>query len=419
VIRLVVAALALGGCHYVFELEDRSDAGTDAKPDGPEGPAGALDKSFAGRGWYTVGVAPSYGHAVAVAASSAVTAAGYVDMSGTNHCLAVQLDAIGAPTSFGIQTFPFSGCVANAVAIDDSAKVVLAGTSNEVDLLVARRLAQGPPDVTFAGGGVYTFDGGLREFGEDLALVGDKILVVGGGRQEGMSSETVLTLQLDANGVLDPGWNGVGVSRPVNEVQTSALGVAVGPNIAIAGTSEFRAVVVRMTPDGLADGSFGSGGIQSVGAGAMPFYAYGIAQRPDGRVIAGVQQVLGPVEIRSSVVALDASGMLDPEFNNGNPLVIDFGTTAKLAQIALQPDGKLVVAATIGLAGDSEIGLARVTVDGQLDPTFGEAGIVRSRPQPDASYDVNELVFGGNRIVIAGTEMRFGVPHLYIARYLP
>ena len=201
--------------------------------------------------------------------------------------------------------------------------------------------------------------------------------------------------------------------------ETAGISLAARPDILIAGTTQYFGAVVRMTAVGELDPLFGSAGLQRLGDNAVRNVAYGIAQRANGSMIVGVQRLVGATT-NTDVFALDASGMPDPSFNNGAPLTIDFGVSAQVVQLALQDDGKIVVAATLEGATHNEIGLARVTAAGTLDATFGVGGIVSSRPEGTASYQVEDVVFAADRIVVVGTQTELnGSPVLFIARYLP
>src|SRR5262249_33105391 len=83
-----------------------------------------------------------------------------------------------------------------------------------------------------------------------------------------------------------------------------------------------------------------------------------------------------------------AAGALDPGFGAGGQVLADFGREVYPSSgLAVQPDGKIVVAATVQsdpfagvIAGRSnlDILLARYNADGTLDPTFGDGGRVVS-----------------------------------------
>jgi uncharacterized delta-60 repeat protein len=74
-----------------------------------------------------------------------------------------------------------------------------------------------------------------------------------------------------------------------------------------------------------------------------------------------------------------ASGAVDPTFNGGAPVVLDFGTGAseKLTGVLVQSDKKLVAFGYSFSGGvDDRSLLARVNPDGSLDGTFGTGGKV-------------------------------------------
>ena len=62
-------------------------------------------------------------------------------------------------------------------------------------------------------------------------------------------------------------------------------------------------------------------------------------------------------------------GMLDPGFGSGGKVLTDFGSSDDLAEaVALQPDGKIVVAGLSAVNGDTyATALARYNSDGSLD----------------------------------------------------
>jgi uncharacterized delta-60 repeat protein len=76
-------------------------------------------------------------------------------------------------------------------------------------------------------------------------------------------------------------------------------------------------------------------------------------------------------------VVAAAPGDLDVSFGQGGIVVTDFGGTDVAAAVAIQPDGKLVVAGRSNVGGNASFALARYNRnDGGLDPTFGNGGLV-------------------------------------------
>jgi uncharacterized delta-60 repeat protein len=70
-----------------------------------------------------------------------------------------------------------------------------------------------------------------------------------------------------------------------------------------------------------------------------------------------------------------APGDLDPSFGRGGLVRTELGSPNGASAIGLQPDGRIVV---VGERSDSTLGVARYTADGHLDPSFADGGIGRA-----------------------------------------
>ena len=87
-----------------------------------------------------------------------------------------------------------------------------------------------------------------------------------------------------------------------------------------------------------------------------------------------------PRRFRPAVQALEdrsvpaAIGSLDPTFGNAGKLTLNFGPNDVLNAMAVQSDGKVVVAGTTG-NGTGDFVVARILANGALDPSFGSNGI--------------------------------------------
>jgi uncharacterized delta-60 repeat protein len=96
-------------------------------------------------------------------------------------------------------------------------------------------------------------------------------------------------------------------------------------------------------------------------------------------------------------------------FGSGGKVVISFGSSASVHQLAIQSDGRIVLA---GVAGaPSQFGLARLNSNGSLDSSFGTGGKLTVNPSGVKrgsgtawSVAIQRLpaVVGEERIVVAG-----------------
>lgn len=105
------------------------------------------------------------------------------------------------------------------------------------------------------------------------------------------------------------------------------------------------------------------------------------------------------------------AGDLDPTFGENGMVSTDFGPDGDGASaMAIQPDGKIVAAGEA--AYGAEFGLARYNPDGTLDVTFGDAGRVTTDIPPSGAYAM--AIQPDGKIVAAGGGRRFA-----LVRYRP
>ena len=142
------------------------------------------------------------------------------------------------------------------------------------------------------------------------------------------------------------------------------------------GTLAAAAVAVAAAPalaaPGDLDPAFGSGGIRLFGSQTVGMdVAKAMLVQPDGKLVIagsdGTQDFL--------VHRLHADGSPDRSFGGNGTVTADFaGRDDTITAIALQDDGKLVVAGRSAVGLDERPAVARLTAGGALDPLFGVGG---------------------------------------------
>lgn len=187
-------------------------------------------------------------------------------------------------------------------------------------------------------------------------------------------------------------------------------------------------------------GGFGSLGQVLVDIGASDSRANALGIQADGKlVVAGSAfqnadaLVLAPggkiVVVGSStadtnfaLARYNADGRLDTSFDGDGKVTTGFGGSASASAVALQTDGKLVVAGcgarAVGTAND--FALARYNANGSLDATFGTGGQVTTGfgPGGDCANAVAMMALGVNRIVVAGSTYNGSHNDFALARYV-
>lgn len=173
--------------------------------------------------------------------------------------------------------------------------------------------------------------------------------------------------------------------------------------------------VLRLTTAGLLDSTFGVDGIVRFSYDWFDSgddRAEAVAVLPDRRlVVAG--SIERPNGTDAAVAVLTPSGGLDGNFGAFGRYTFEFGVAGmsdKVRAVAVQGDGKILVAGSTGpdyLEADTEFGVARLRSTGTspLDPSFGYGGL-RIIPfdvggyQRDSATDI--ALDPQGRIVVAG-----------------
>jgi len=160
-------------------------------------------------------------------------------------------------------------------------------------------------------------------------------------------------------------------------------------------------VTVRGAP-GVIDTSFG-GGITTTPVGAGEDYANAVAVQADGKVIVAGSTALANGTFVSLVRHLRDGG-LDPGFGIAGKVVTQIGTRSDAAAaIALQPDGKIVVAGSSDqIATGLDFLVLRYNTNGSLDAGFGNGGTVTTAISNDTDRAWAVAIQADGKIVVAG-----------------
>ncbi len=279
-----------------------------------------------------------------------------------------------------------------------------------------------------ASNGSFAFPAGLVS-GSDYAVTvraqpvdPDQTCTVSNGN--GVIADTDVTdvavdcVTLPPEAHLDPAFGTDG------KVTTPGLGgaetVAIQPDskIVAAGPSS----LARYNSDGTLDSSFAQTGSLRTGISAgFLGDACDVALPPDGSiVVVGVKDNGSATGEDFAVQRYTASGTADPNFGTGGTVTTDFnGSTDRAYAVAVQPDGKIVVAghATNAARTGIDIALARYTSDGSLDPSFGTAGRVTTAIPGAASFGFAATLDHQGRIVLAARVSAGGGDEIGVARY--
>lgn len=179
-------------------------------------------------------------------------------------------------------------------------------------------------------------------------------------------------------------------------------GVAVqadGGIVAAGRIGDGDALVVRLTARGALDTTFGVAGVRRLDLGDTEI-AEAVAVQPDGKIV-----VAGFTYSHTNGVVwrLDSRGVLDAGFGVGGVAIIEGGADEYLHDVAIDSAGRIVVAGSSGTGSSSVMTVNRLDAHGRADPTFdGEDGAVSipSRGGLASAYGVD--VQADRKIVLTG-----------------
>ncbi|HEX4611208.1 MAG TPA: Ig-like domain-containing protein, partial [Urbifossiella sp.] len=311
--------------------------------------------------------------------------------------------------SFGTdgRAFPQLGCqgAPKAVAVQPDGSVLIAGISlgsSGEDFTISRLTSDGRLDSGFGTGGVVTFDLGGFDMPAAIALQPDGSVVVAGTANLDTSGDFAV-VRLTPAGHLDPSFGSGGIAKiDFGGTNDEAVGVAVQADgtILIGGDSNHAFAAVRLTSAGQLDPTFGTGGRVVDGTGPA-VTSHGMVIQSGGKIVLAGDSQSG---LTGEAVRFTAAGQLDPTFGTGGRAGAGFGALQVVNDVALQADGKLILAGTTGLT-NQDFAAARLTADGQPDPTFGTGGQTTIDFGAEDSV-ARVAVLPGGAIVLAGSKDR-------------
>jgi len=172
-------------------------------------------------------------------------------------------------------------------------------------------------------------------------------------------------------------------------------------------------LIARYNLDGTLDGTFGSNGIAAISL-ANSINATSVAVQADGKILVAGHIISNFTVYDMAVARLNANGVQDNTFGDNGIAIANFGSNSYGWDIALQSDGKIVVAGQLTV----DIAMARFNVNGNLDMSFGANGKVVTRIGTNSSAGSSVAIQSDGKILIGGrTLMGTGIFAAAAIRY--
>jgi uncharacterized delta-60 repeat protein len=400
-------------------------------------PAGALDLSFGTAGKTTTSFGPNNesAHAMAVQADGKIVVAGGTynnnsvldDFALARYNTDGTLDATFGSNGLVVTDLQQATDVVNAIAIQPDGKILAAGYSDNTfnyDFAVARYLPNGTLDNSFGTNGKVIKNFGSTDFGLAMALLPNGKIVVAGRAYNGQNGDFAL-VQLNPNGSFD---NSFGTAGAVlanlfgEDESANAIAIQSDGKIVLAGDRYANNVSVfaaaRFNSDGSLDPSFSGDGKQSTAIGTLSDVAYAVAIQTDGKIVLAGQSNTAAVSDFALVRYL-SDGSLDASFSGDGMLTTSPSNGGDYAySVAIQADGKILAGGwAAGSNSISDFTLVRYLSDGSLDAGFGNNGIVVTDFDTgnDKAY---AMVLHQGKILLAGSSDKNSQTAFALARFV-
>ncbi|MEH2210726.1 putative Ig domain-containing protein [Nostoc sp.] len=278
-----------------------------------------------------------------------------------------------------------------SIVVQDDGKIVVAGVSNS-NFAVVRYNSNGSLDSTFGTTGKVTTDFASTDIAYSIALQDDgKILVAG------VSSSNFAVVRYNSNGSLDSTFGTAGkVTTDLGSTDIAySIALQDDGKILVAGKRNNDFAVVRYNSNGNLDTSFGTAGKIITNLGTIDI-AYSIALQGDGKIlVAGVSS-----GSNFAVVRYNSNGSLDTSFGGTGKVITDIGTntTDTAYSVSVQADGKILLAGV----SSSNFAVVRYDSNGSLDTSFGGTGkVITNLGGTDIAYSVS--VQANGKIIVGGS----------------
>ncbi|MBL0044200.1 MAG: hypothetical protein IPP33_07305 [Flavobacteriales bacterium] len=137
--------------------------------------------------------------------------------------------------------------------------------------------------------------------------------------------------------------------------------------------------LVRLTEAGIVDSTFGTDGIAVTAFDDRSDIAFPVAVQPDGKiVVAGMSKIIGGNE-DFALARYYPDGGADSTFGtNGKVLTVITGGHDEVYALGVQSDGKILASGICTSGGNTDAVMVRYLTNGVRDASFGSNGIARN-----------------------------------------
>ena len=365
---------------------------------------GSLDNTFGIDGIVTTSFGP-YTQArlsdLALQADGKIVVIGYFDndqfpLNDTEYRI-IRYNANGSlDNSFGNNGSVNSSYNVRHVKIQADGKILVQGNEN-----LARYYTNGSLDNTFGIDGIVTCGS------TDFAIQADGKIVITSSESVSQTTYGAWSIKrYNSNGSFDTtfGIDGVAIITQIPTVYgyVSNLAIQTDGKIIVNGYQNVegsRFLLARFNTNGILDNTFGVDGITYYDNYSVFDRDLVLAIQADGKILSYV----GTNNSAQKIARFNTNGILNNTFGNFGVITAQVGY-CNCVDFALQNDGKIIVVGFSNNNGQNDFTLNRFNTNGSLDNTFGVDGIITTSIGTE-SYARFVAIQADGKIVVAGNSI--------------
>jgi uncharacterized delta-60 repeat protein len=191
-----------------------------------------------------------------------------------------------------------------------------------------------------------------------------------------------------------------------NNGQANALGIQLDGKIVVAGTTvvgtQADYAIARYNTNGILDGTFDGDGMVTIDINTSNDYGNSLQLQTDGKIIVGGYS-FNTSDRDFSLVRCNVDGSLDFTFDLDGKVITNFsGVNDEGWALAIQADGKIILGGNNGNFPNYDFALARYNTNGSLDNSFDGDGKVNTSIGSPSDWGQALAIQSDGKIVMAG-----------------
>ncbi len=299
-------------------------------------------------------------------------------------------------------------------------------TGENVKTFVAKLTIEGKVDTTFAGDGLWISElPDVDEFYTEIVIQKNGQLLISGIHHNFPAPSTSTVRRINVDGTID---NSFGVNGSASVVvsgghNTSFLKLNSKEEIFTGGlivnlmdTDSSRVFLIKYDNKGLLDSLFAQNGIFESESGINE-RGKCLHIQDDNRILVGTIDANAP-GLDFGLIRLNEDGTYDDSFGNNGRVTADFSEDEKASSLSVQEDGKIILSGTVKSNLGYDYSIVRYDLNGILDLSFGEFGMVTTDFGFNDFINASILQSDGKLICAGSSGDNFSPISFSMSRYL-